>query len=325
MAKKILFLTAELPSFARPLTRNAGLLSELATRHQILLAYPQKDQLNETDRKIAAEICDKLLEFQTNGSLENSRLKQALEEFQSEIVQVDNPELAQLLKPLVPGVAENGWLILHPEKLEAGGQFYPFGPGIDTGYWKRQTPINITSKLFLFSIRAEHQNFAIAITALRYLLKHSWPEVRQRQPEARLKVVVEGQPEDLPPDLTGGDSWQLDYGTISPQEYETGRLALAPYLTNTPGNVQPWLEAWAMQLPLLTLPAAAKRLSVMGARLGDHFLKGEDGPSLAALMGRLLEIRRPGLHLAEAGRILVEEQFSWMALAKNLEKFYDRL
>lgn len=242
-----------------------------------------------------------------------------------EIIQAEDTAMARLVQPILTRSPNIQLFTFYPDTVETNGQHFSFGPGLDANYFRRQTPVNIISKEFLFSIRAEDKKAAaINRKAIEYLTGQVWPLVRERHSDATLKIKIEteiGVGENWA-GTQQGDGWRLEYGTIVPTEYKAGRLALAPYLEIAPTNVQPWLEAWAMQVPLITLPAAAEALENLGAKLGDHFLKGEDAPSLAALMSRLLEIRRPGLHLAEAGRQLIETRFSWAARAAELEKIY---
>lgn len=330
---KIFFLTSRLPSFTPPLARNAGLLRELAPRHRITLAFFDQISNNESDLSEATRLCERVARLERpaakglsgllrRGAALSQTIAQELRASQPDITLAEGEENVRLLRPALANLPASRFIILHPDLIEReNGQKLPFGPGIDTEYFQRQTPVNITSKLFLFSIKAEDKRDGlICREALHYLLREVWPLVRERHPDATLKVFSATNPASFWDGARHGTGWSVEYGTISPSQYEAGRLALAPYLNIMPGELQPCLEAWAMQLPLLTLPAAAGTLEKLGGKLGDNFLKGEDGPSLAALMGRLLEIRRPGLHLAEVSRHLVEQRFSWSALATQFEQ-----
>jgi hypothetical protein len=326
--KNILFVTADLPSFNRPLGRTAGLIFELAQRHQLNLAYFDQGELNEADLKAASQICSRvfcLAASPTSQLSQNDETVLQLGNLKPEIILSNDPSLNPLIQSLLRDAPETQLITLRPYSIETPGQQFPFTAGLDAVYFRRQTPVNITSKLFLFPIQIDplaKNDALISRRAIHYLIQRAWPEVLRHHPDATLRIVIQGDPADFSGEIQQGEGWQFEYGTIQPQEYEAARLIVAPYRDNVPLSIQPWLEAWAMQVPLITLPAAALRLEKLGAKLGDHFLKGEDGPSLAALMSRLLEIRRPGLHLAEAGRKLIDERFSWLAWAARIEELF---
>jgi len=321
---RILFLATHLPSFKPPLAQTAGLLSDLSTRHQVSLVYFALAQENHQPEKAYTNLSQLFervasLKKSWSGQAAKAKLNQELEQFRPEIIVAETSAMARLLQ-VPPGVQ---LLILQAAKSKAQELAIAFEPGLDADYFRRRSQIKLISKQVLCSIQlASKQEAAIGQAAINLLIGEVWPIVRQRHPEASLKIKVSGEiPKNLVAEEKLEAGYHLGFGTISPLEYEAGRLALAPYLKLTPVNPQAWLEAWAMQLPLITLPAAAFSLDKLGSRLGEHFLKGEDGPSLAALISRLLEIRGPGLHLAENGRKLIDTRFSWQARAAQLEVF----
>jgi glycosyltransferase involved in cell wall biosynthesis len=191
--------------------------------------------------------------------------------------------------------------------------------GLDTAYFKRQTPVNITSNEVIFR---QVPGEAASEEALAYLLKEVWPAVRQLKAQASLAIVTPGTDgfEEIEEKQAGVSriSGATDWRNL----YESGRLAVLPYRT-TPTDYRPFQEAWAMQLPIVTMRSGA--LALPGLQLGDHYVQGADGPSLAALVARLLEIRGPGLHLVQEGRKLVEAEYTWSACAARLEAFWDEL
>lgn len=327
---KILFVTADLPSFTRPLGRTAGLLFELAQRHPVSLVYFGQTEGKAADQKTTLETCSQVFRFAatSNSSIaQNAETLAELNKLKPDIIITTDPTLNSFVQSFLASVPETQVITLRPYSIETPGKQLAFSAGLDATYFRRQTPVNITSKLFLSPIQITPQaknDALIARRAIHYLTGRAWPEVLRRHPDATLRIVVQGDPADFSGEIQQGEGWQLGYGTIQSQEYEAARLIVAPYRDNVPLNVQPWLEAWAMQVPIITLPAAALRLEKLGAKLGDHFLKGEDGSSLAALMSRLLEIRRPGLHLAEAGRKMIDERFSWQAWAAKIEQLFTR-
>lgn len=342
---KILILTTDAPGLDpdKPAGRIAGLLQALAGRHALTLAcYTPSDPSFATKLEPLSIALIKAPptrpgwferlggRFQPSANLKAALLGQA-ESY--DLVLGDGLASWWLAAEIVRAKGEPGVIWLGPgEKppsnrppalsIATANQIEGFKwlpEGLDTVYFKRQTPINVTSSRVIFRhVPGE----AASEEALAYLLKEVWPAVRQLKPEASLVIVTPGTArfEEIEEKQAGVSriSGLADWRNL----YERGRLAILPYRT-TPTDYRPFQEVWAMQLPVVTMRPGA--LALPGLQLGDHYVQGADGPSLAALVARLLEIRGPGLHLAEEGRKLVEAEYSWPACAARLEAFLGEL
>ncbi len=322
-----------LPSFNPPLGPEAGLLSALNPGHKLSLIYPVQKEDQQKDREKAGEICCKVRPLNLPFlSLERIAMSQSGEEvLPGEFIEDELPDYIldfnSRFYPLAGLFSEKYQIPLFSFKegyLEGGGRRIFLGPGIDPAFFQRKTSINTASQKIFFIVPSfEARDELIYREALRLLRDEVWPLVRGRHPYASLTLYLEGDSGEKLGQFAHEPAWDIKYGKINPEIYETGRLSLAPFLWNSPANLQPALEAWAMQIPLIVLPGAARRLETLGARLGSHFLKGEDGPSLATLVNRLMEIKGPGIHLAEAGRKLAEQRCSWTARAAQLEQILE--
>ncbi len=330
---KILFLSYELPSFTPPLGQFAGLWQEFAPRHQLKLIYFSKARDNPNDKVLAEKLGGQFLRLQNSSSRSwfginktpHQVILKEIEQFQPELIFIDQEFKAKSQILSLKNVSAATRVIFKNYFLEINQQRIYFGPGLDADYFRRSSPPNVVSKLVLFSAQTENKSDNRAIkAAVELMLDEVWPKVREKHSDAFLQIVAGEACRKFLGEARNGDGYSLRYGTILPGEYEGARLALAPYKDFVPVPPQPWLEAWAMQLPLITLPEGASTLADLGGRLGDHFLKGEDGPSLAALISRMLEMRGPGLHLAEASRKLIEQKFSWSAKAAKLEEIIEQ-
>ena len=342
---KILILTTNAPDLDpdKPAGRIAGLLQTLNGRHALALAcytppdpsFATKLETLSTALISAPSSQPTWLErlrgrFQPLANLKTTLLAQT-ESY--DLVQGDGLASLWLAAEIVRAKGGRGMVWLRPGErpppnrppalsIATASQVEGFKwlpDGIDTAYFKRQLPVNITSNEVIFRhVPGE----AAAEEALDYLLKEVWPAVRQLKPQAGLIIVTPGATrfEEIEENLAGVSriSGLADWRTL----YERCRLVILPYRT-TPTDYHPFQEAWAMQLPVVTMRPGA--LVLPGLQLGDHYVQGADGPSLAALVARLLEIRGPGLHLAEEGRKLVEAEYSWPARASRLEALWTEL
>ncbi len=344
MTLKILFITSDRPTFSptQPLSRAAGLLGEFATRHTVTLAYFANNPPSQTEDTTLAELSIRVVEAPIARagwlgrfgafSRKETELKEKLlalsERF--DLIQGDGLASLGLSGELAKiwGIPAHIWLRPGENPPRSSGASlniivanqvadYKWLPdGLDTSFFSRQTPVNIMSSEIIFQhIPGE----TASEEALTFLQSEAWPQVRRLNPNARLLIVTPGPAgfEEVEEGLEGVNRVRAA-PDLRPL-YERCRLAVLPY-QRTPTNYHPILEAWAMQMPLVTTREGAATLPDL--QLGDHYVQGVDGPSLAALIARLLEIRGPGLHLAEAARQLVEAEYSWPARAAHLESLW---
>ncbi len=337
---KILFISLNPPAYnpAQPLGRVVGLLQELSARHELTLAcYNFSDDTSSALSKLPIKLVTApkfqpgWFERLRGGSHPAANLKTALLglDQQFDIIQSDGAESAWLVGELAREWRRPGLVWLRPgeteETLVAGIEILAASrpeksrwlpDGLDTSYFTRQTPVNVTSQEIIFR---HVEDDPASEEALNFVQTEVWAEVRRLTPVARLLIVTPGIAsfEEIE-EGAEGISRIRGVQDLRPL-YQGCRLALLPYL-RPPTDYQPMQEAWAMQVPLITMPPGATTLPDL--QLGDHYVQGADGPSLAALATRLLEIRGPGLHLAQQGRQLVENRFSWAACATRLEQIW---
>lgn len=83
------------------------------------------------------------------------------------------------------------------------------------------------------------------------------------------------------------------------------------------------LEAMAMRLPIVGYPGAVVGLE--GTAPGKHYLLAQDPKEFAAHVVSLLRDPRRAAQMAQAGRDLVEEKYSWESRARDYEELYEKV
>jgi glycosyltransferase involved in cell wall biosynthesis len=154
------------------------------------------------------------------------------------------------------------------------------------------------------------------VEAAQWLVRSVMPRVRNDVPSARLVLVGE----EPPTDLRASESWVSVQGWV-PSISEALREAavMAVPLRTGSGTKLKVLEAMALGLPVVTTP-----LGVEGIRAehGTHVLVGEDAPSFAGALVKVLTSPRLRGEIGRAARSLVEEHFSWDRAAESLDENY---
>jgi glycosyltransferase involved in cell wall biosynthesis len=163
-------------------------------------------------------------------------------------------------------------------------------------------------------------NYFPNIDGLMYLLRDIWPILSRSHPQARLKIVGQHPtPEVL--------------AFRGPRVEVTGRVEdVRPHLASAAVCIAPLrigggtrfkiLEAMAMAKPVVSTSLGAEGIEYEDGR---HLLVADDAQAFAAAVGRVLDDAALAARLAQAGRALVEERYSWAAAAERLERLYEEV
>jgi glycosyltransferase involved in cell wall biosynthesis len=110
-------------------------------------------------------------------------------------------------------------------------------------------------------------------------------------------------------ELTRGDSRIELRGPVEDAITELARCqaAVVPVLAGS-GTRLKILEAWAAGLPVVSTGIGAEGL---GGRPGEHLLIADAAPEFAAAVTRVLTCKDLGVSLGNAGRLLLEKEFTW--------------
>jgi glycosyltransferase involved in cell wall biosynthesis len=144
-------------------------------------------------------------------------------------------------------------------------------------------------------------------SAVSFFRREVWPALRERWPRLVWRLV--GKNPGAVHELTRGDSRIELRGAVEDAISELARCqaAVVPVLAGS-GTRLKILEAWAAGLPVVSTRIGAEGL---GARPGEHLLTADAAPEFAAAVTRVLTCKDLGVSLGNAGRLLLEKEFTW--------------
>ncbi|HUB83048.1 MAG TPA: glycosyltransferase family 4 protein [Bryobacteraceae bacterium] len=153
------------------------------------------------------------------------------------------------------------------------------------------------------------------ISAVRFFRGEIWPLLRQRWPRLVWRLV--GKNPAAVSRFTSGDPRIEAIGEMDDavRELARARVAVVPLLAGS-GTRFKILEAWAAGLPVVSTTVGAEGLP---ARDGENLLLADGAVRFASAVTRLLEDRDLRARLAEAGRRLLIQEFTWEAAWKKLD------
>jgi glycosyltransferase involved in cell wall biosynthesis len=148
---------------------------------------------------------------------------------------------------------------------------------------------------------------------LEWLLRHVWPRVTERVPEARLLVVGRGVPDRLA--ALAGPEVQIT-GWVDQMQpwFDQARLVLVP-IRSGGGTRLKVLDALASGRPIVSTPIGADGIRL---RHGEHALIADDPDAFAAATVRLLQDAPLSSQLGHAGRELAESTYDWRMIGDRL-------
>lgn len=153
------------------------------------------------------------------------------------------------------------------------------------------------------------------LSAVRFFRSEVWPLLRQRWPELIWRLV--GKNPAAVSRFTSGDARIEITGEVDDavRELARARVAVVPLLAGS-GTRFKILEAWSAGLPVVSTTIGAEGLP---ARDGDNLLIADGGPAFAAAVTRVLENTNLRRKLGQAGRLLLEQEFTWDSAWKKLD------
>ena len=152
------------------------------------------------------------------------------------------------------------------------------------------------------------------LEAVRWFHRHVWPILRTRDGvEWRLAGVNPGPVEAI----VAGDPRIHVLGPVQDaiETLSHAQVAVVPLLSGS-GTRFKILEAWAAGVAVVSTAIGAEGL---GARDGVELLIRDDAAGFAGAVGKLLADAARRASLADAGRSLLEEKFTWPVAWRCLE------
>jgi glycosyltransferase involved in cell wall biosynthesis len=153
------------------------------------------------------------------------------------------------------------------------------------------------------------------ISAVRFFRREVWPLLRERWPGLVWRLI--GKNPEAVRRFTSGDARIEVEGQVEDaiRELARAKVAVVPVLAGS-GTRLKILEAWAAGLPVVSTTLGAEGL---GARDGESLLLADGGPAFAEAVSRLLAREDLRQSLGAAGRLLLEQEFTWETAWKKLD------
>lgn len=160
------------------------------------------------------------------------------------------------------------------------------------------------------------------VEAVEYLVHKVWSKVRDRIPRARLWIVGNSPTEKIM-SLAEKDSTILIKGRVEDirDAYKHANVLLAPVWSGK-GTRYKILEAMATLTPIVATSLAVEGL---GVEPGVHALVGDNAEALAESTIKLYNDTKLAEKLAKNGMTLVEKNYNWPSIAKQLDEIYIRV
>ncbi|HEV3332896.1 MAG TPA: glycosyltransferase [Bryobacteraceae bacterium] len=172
-------------------------------------------------------------------------------------------------------------------------------------------PTPIKEDAIVFSGNLEyHPN----ISAVRFFRREVWPQLRERWPGLVWRLI--GKNPQGVAQWTAGDPRIELSGPVDDAVAELARckIAVVPVLAAS-GTRLKILEAWAAGLPVVSTTLGAEGLPVVD---GQQILLADSALKFTEATARLLENEGLRASLGRAGRLLLEDQFTWEKAWENL-------
>lgn len=161
------------------------------------------------------------------------------------------------------------------------------------------------------------------IEAARILCKEVFPEILKRIPEC--KLIIAGQNTDKISDLKSEHVELKDFAVDDIESvkraYHQNGIMVAP-LYGPGGTRLKILAAMASKMPVVTTLIGNEGIDGVN---NESILVSESNKSLADLAVKLFEDKKLYEKIAENGRKLVEEKYSYVSIAKKLSDVYEEV
>ncbi len=187
--------------------------------------------------------------------------------------------------------------------------------GVDTDFFslRMMRKINNTKKiLFVGNFKWLQNREAVMI-----LVNNIWPEIKKKIRDAKLWIVGRYPTNDILRYASDSIEITSDIADIR-DAYNQSDILLAP-IYGPGGTRYKILEAMATGIPVVTTSTGIEGL---GVKHGVEAYIGDNPKDLASGTVRLLTDAKLYQYLVSNGRRLVEENFNWKIIARNLDKIY---
>ncbi len=190
--------------------------------------------------------------------------------------------------------------------------------GVDMDYFSRVKKRLEKSPVILF---VGTFNWLPNVEAVEFLADQVWPILRNKFPEARLRIVGSSPTKKIQAYARQDKNIEVT-GRVPDvrEEYARANVLVAPVFSGK-GTRYKVLEAMATRTPVVGTGIAMEGI---GATDGREFLRADTAEEIADETGRLLADPQLQNQLADAGQKFVAKHFSWDHIAEKLLHVYER-
>ncbi len=159
-------------------------------------------------------------------------------------------------------------------------------------------------------------NYFPNLDGVRFFLAEIWPRLAQAVPHARLDVIGSHPGAEV----LAHQGPRVDVrGAVDDVRPHLARAGVVIVPLRVGGGTRlKILEAMAMSRPVVSTTVGAEGI---GATDGRDILIADDPAAFARAVQRVIEDPLLAARLGEAGRALVEQRYSWVAIGAELERF----
>jgi glycosyltransferase involved in cell wall biosynthesis len=198
--------------------------------------------------------------------------------------------------------------------------------GVDTAHFSRAAlareragPLAFGGATLVFSGTLD---FRPNVDAITWFVDEVLPQVRARQPGARL-LVVGKRPAPALLRLADAGALLLTGEVPDARPYIAGAAVYVVPMRIGGGVRLKLLEALSLEAPVVSTSMGAE--GVQGLRPAEHCLLADDAAGFAAAVLDLLADPERGRRLGAAGRALVREHYDWSVIVPRLEALYQKI
>jgi len=201
------------------------------------------------------------------------------------------------------------------EAIQPNGRYHVVENGVDTEYFKPAAADPEAHTAIFTGLLGWGPN----ISAMEFMVRSVWPKVKERFHDARLYLAGKHPPERLL-------AWPKEDSSIvvipNPED-------MRPWLARASISVCPILEGGGTRLKILDAlamgkPVVSTIIGCEGLRVthGKDILVADTPEDFAAQIAQLFENAELRRRIGVAGRQLVEEEYSWEVIGRQLEDAY---
>lgn len=184
--------------------------------------------------------------------------------------------------------------------------------GVDTDFFSYKPPDNQRQVVFCGSM-----DWMANIDGINWFFDEVWPLIRQRVPDATMKVVGRTPPDALVSRIcSAAPEWRFTGFVDDVRNHICGAAAFVIPLRVGGGTRIKAFEAMAMGAPVVSTSIGIEGLPVTN---GEHYLAADDPGEFAGQVTSLLNDGAMRQRISESARQLVEDRYGFQRAAKVFE------